>query len=373
MKKWIAMLLVLVFVFSLVACGAKEPAEPATEPTQEDTSGTETDEPGELQDIVICLGTEFAGASHPAFKAAVAMGYFAEEGLNPTFVAASTDSACKMLMAGEYTVAELAPAITLAGIDAGMDLVHVFAGKPKNIFGLVSKTASGIQTLKDMEGHKLGYSSDTDFPTFMPVFAAAGVDTDQIEFVLVGDSRTTMLQEDAVDIIFTWEAEAAMLNETYPVTYFSDDDYVKIQSNMIVATREMVENNPDLIARICRAYAKGQLFTQLNPEAVTEMTIKMTPSLAENRAGVLANITISSQLGNIIETGTKWGFIDEDRLVLTADIQKQYDFISDDLDVTQHYTNDIWELASDWDYAAVKADAENWTGIESCRSDALWK
>lgn len=380
-KKLTAVLLAVLVLLSFAACTTPQQAEtkpeaaaqqPAAEQPATEAKPEEPAAPAELRQITIGIPHPFEAGDATPHHVAVAMGYFAEEGLAPVFETAYAANSTKLLASGEFDIAYLAPTIVMAGVDAGMPIVDVMNVRSINIFGLAVRADSGITSIKEMEGKTLGYLQETDKCAYEPIFAAAGVDSSKVEQVLVGQSRSAMLEDGTIDIAFTWVTEAALWNKAFGVTYFGGEEAgVLTESNGWCANYEQIEKDKELLAACCRAILKARLFCQLNPDAAVDIMLQDVPSLAENRAGVYDLTKADAEIGDIASVGNEYGRHNAERWENNANIQKQYGFVSADFDVTKAYNDDLFDLYKDWDYAGAKADAENWTGV-ACRRDTTY-
>lgn len=297
-RLWAWQSVVLLVLFLLVGC---------TNPWAE--------EPPPLTPVTLQLNwvhsPEFAG-----YYVADAMGYYAEEGLNVTFVEQTPG-------------AEVAPRDVLANGDADFavqgvnDIIRLaedghrplaltayFQISPRVFFSL---TEDQIERPQDMVGKRVGIKSEGWRRSVHDVLARVGVDPAEIiELDVEFDAMTELLLSDEVDVWtgFVNDEVVEIRHEGHEVNLIFPSDYaVGTYIGLVVTMEDRYLADPDLAARFVRASTRGWEQAIQNPDATAAVLTQWAPNheQAFHRDSVLA-------LTPLIDTGqTPIGWIDAQR------------------------------------------------------------
>lgn len=217
---------------------------------------------------------------HAYYFVAQEKGYYADEGLDVSFQRSqgSSDAIAKV-GAGQADMG-FADAGTLvlsrANDNVPVKLAAVVYQKaPHAVYVLES---SGIEEPKDLEGKTLADSAGSSNYRLFPAFAkAAGIDESTIEWQLVDSSGLPrLLAAKRVDGIGQYVLGEPLLDqavEPESVRPFQYSDYgLKFYANGIVASEEMLENNPEVVKAFVRATVRGMEDAFNDPERAGEIS-----------------------------------------------------------------------------------------------------
>jgi len=343
MKKVLALVLALVMVASCTFAVAEEPTLRRNE--------------------IVRVGftAAVAGFTWSPLLIARNLGYFAEEGIDLVFDQSYSSSATRMVAANQVEFSTPGPHLTAAGIGSGMDIISVFQWFPVDIFGFAAMANSGMTSVKDLAGKKIGTMTPTTANQVIPILEAAGVDPTSVEMIPVGDARVQQLTTGNVDAVWTWDGEWQQWKaEGQDIVYLSGEEVYDSSSNSIIASTALVEQYPDLIGRFCRALAKGCYFCYVNPRAAADIIITEWTSLmvdldtAEEIVKTAVNFMTG---GEEVMTGTTIGAHSEDSWNLMMADYVKMGIVEEAIPLENCYTNQFVEIANDWDRAEVDADA----------------
>ena len=257
MKKLIAMLLALVMVLGLAACGTTAPKEttaaPATQAPAAGTEAAETEAAAEPVTLNVAWGALWAVAT------ADAKGYFAEEGitLNLTvFEDGPTEIAA--MESGNMDVAYIGPgAHKLCSTGNAEVFLLQHLGDGDCIIGL-----NGVTKLEDLAGKKIGYAAGTSSESILTTaLDSVGLTMDDVQALSMdATALTTAALSGSVDAVAAWSP--------YSLTILAEsDNAVDICSNVdfpsLVSPGSWVVNpawadeNADVLVRFIRAMYKG--------------------------------------------------------------------------------------------------------------------
>ena len=286
MKKLIAMLLALVMVLSLAACGASEPA--ATEAAPVDTQAaapveTEAAAPA-VEPVTLNVAYMANWGSLWAVATADAKGYFAEEGITINLTQFEDGpSEIAAMKQGSMDVAFIGPgAHKLCSKGDAQVFLMQHMGDGDCILGL-----NGLKTLEELKGKKVGYSAGTSSESILTTaLASVGLTMDDIEAVSMdATALTTAALSGQVDAVAAWSPMSlTILDKGTDVTDIcSNADFATMASpGSWVVNPDWAAANADVLVRFNRAMFKAMDFASA---ATTD------DAVAEEVAGYVAAIT----------------------------------------------------------------------------------
>ena len=294
MKKLIAMLLALVMVLSLAACG-KTPA------------------PVETETVTLNVAYMANWGSLWAVATADAKGYFAEEGITIKLTQFEDGpSEIAAMKQGSMDVAFIGPgAHKLCSKGEAQVFLMQHMGDGDCIIGL-----NGIKTLEELKGKKVGYAAGTSSETILTTaLASVGMTMEDIVAVSMdAPALTTAALSGQVDAIAAWSPMSlTILAQAENATDIcSNVDFATMASpGSWVVNPEWAAANADVIVRFNRAMFKAMDFASAATtddavaQEVAEYVAKITgldveSTIAQRYDGSWLN---SAQVLEMIESG----------------------------------------------------------------------
>ena len=265
MKKLIAMLLALVMVLSLAACG-KTPA------------------PVETETVTLNVAYMANWGSLWAVATADAKGYFAEEGITIKLTQFEDGpSEIAAMKQGSMDVAFIGPgAHKLCSKGEAQVFLMQHMGDGDCIIGL-----NGIKTLEELKGKKVGYAAGTSSETILTTaLASVGMTMEDIVAVSMdAPALTTAALSGQVDAIAAWSPMSlTILAQAENATDIcSNVDFATMASpGSWVVNPDWAAQNADVLVRFNRAMFKAMDFAS----AATS-----DDAVAQEVAGYVAKIT----------------------------------------------------------------------------------
>ena len=287
MKKLIAMLLAMVMVLSLAACGAKTEAPAATEaPKAEAPAATEAAAPEAPAVEPVTLNVAYMAnwGSLWAVATADGKGYFAEEGITINLTQFEDGpSEIAAMKQGSMDVAFIGPgAHKLCSKGDAQVFLMQHMGDGDCILGL-----NGLKTLEELAGKKVGYAAGTSSETILTTaLASVGMTLEDIEAVSMdATALTTAALSGQVDAVAAWSPMSlTILDKGADVTDIcSNVDFDTMASpGSWVVNPDWAAENADVIVRFNRAMFKAMDFAAA---ATTD------DAVAEEVAGYVSAIT----------------------------------------------------------------------------------
>ena len=326
MKKFVALLLVFVLVFSFAGCGT---------------------EAGENEKNTITMVLDWTpNTNHTGIFVAQAKGFFEEAGLNVEVVQPPEDGAVTLVASGkaQFGVSfqdSLAPAF--AG-DSIMPVTAVAAVIQHNTSGIVSRAGEGMDTPKGLEGKKYAtWDLDVEKATIRDVMKADGGNFDLVELIpsTVTDEVSALRSGsvDAIWIFYGWAGvtcEVAGLDTDY--FEFADIDPVfDYYTPVIIGNNAWLEENPETAKAFVEALSKGYTYAVENPKEAADILMDAAPELKANSELVYASQEYLA--AEYIADAARWGEFDANRWAAFFGWLNENNLLEGEIDPNYGFTN----------------------------------
>lgn len=274
---------------------------------------------------------------HAPWYAALAEGYFKDEGLDVSIIPAQ--GTAQVIQAVESGTANIGfvdvPSVVIARSNGSkLKMVAVnYEKAPYAIFSL--STGANVTQPKQLEGLNLGSGAGSFTPKVIQGFMAQkGLDPSKLTISNVAPpARATTLLSGQIPAIEFFvmakpglEAGAKGAN-TELRTLLLADHGLELYSNGIAATDDYIAKNPDVLKRFVRAALKGWKFTLDNPDKAAADQIKSVPTLKPE--AIVAEIKIVTDLAVTPDSKKNGlGWFDPEKMKSTLDFVVKYVGIS---------------------------------------------
>lgn len=324
MKKLIAMVMALMMLLSLTACGGEQAADKIT--------------------IVLDWTPN---TNHTGIYVALANGYFEEAGLNVEVVQPPEDGAVALVASGraQFGVSfqdYLAPAYV--GEDK-MPVTAVAAVIQHNTSGIVSRAGEGMDRPAGLEGKKYAtWDLDVEKATIRDVMTADGGDFDKVELIpsTVTD-EVSALQSGSVDAIWIFYGWAGVACEVagLEIDYFDFADIDPVfdyYSPVIIGNDAWLEENPEQARAFVAALSKGYTYCVEHPKEAADILMEAAPELKSNPELVYASQEYLAD--EYIADADRWGEFDGDRWAAFFNWLNENELMEGQLDPNFGFTNE---------------------------------
>lgn len=170
-------------------------------------------------------------------------------------------------------------------------------------WGYMCHPDSGIADAKDLEGKIIVSSPGNAGLAAHPIFVEkAGLDPDKMQELTLVDGGAmvpTVLTGKAdcelggmADHVPLWIAEGVE-----PIVIRMDSYGVGGPATGVITHQDMIDNNPDLVARMVRALFRSQMACQEDPEACTQALLNAHPQMEFETQLLSLNMSINDWLG----------------------------------------------------------------------------
>jgi len=243
------------------------------------------------------------------------LGYFAAEGLTVDIQHATGQGEhLKLLLQGAVDVTTSdADSVLKRRAEADLPLIAFALLGQRGAQAFAVLEDSPIRSPRDFEGRTVGYKLYPS-PDYLAMLERTGSDRSRIDEVSVGfDPR--LLAERRVDVypVFTSNEPDLLQRIGFPTRLFDPADYgVPTLGLTFITRRELVDQQPELLASFLKATLRGIASAQADPEAATDIVMRYAPQ--EDRAHQLSMLKSELEMaaGPVVDQfGMGWATRDQ--------------------------------------------------------------
>lgn len=331
-RRWFSILIVLM-ILGMTGCSAGETPTPETE------------------SLVFMAGYK-PQANLPFVGVYVAQekGFFAEEHVDVEIKhSGGGGEHLQLLVAGKVDVTTQDASVLLKRrADPGLPLVSLalIGQRGQQAFvALQEDGESGLSAdIASWAGHKIGFKG-TPPPELLALLDQGGLTEADVELINVGfDPR--VLTEGLVDVypVFNSNEPYLLRQWGYDLVQWEPADYgIPTLGLTYVSTPDMIEENPERMARFVRAALRGIVYAEEHPEEAVEITmlyagpetdpVHMRFMLETELADARSEVTAAHASGLGWQTTEQWQAL--------HDILLDYEAIAHEVDVTEAFTTEF--------------------------------
>jgi NitT/TauT family transport system substrate-binding protein len=284
----------------------------------------------QTRNIKFQLDWRFEGPS-ALFLAGNAKGFYKAEGLDVTVDAGNgSGNAVNRVASGTYEMgfADLAALMEFVGNNPGapskpVAVMMVYNNTPAAVLALKK---SGIKGPGDLNGRKLGAPVFDAGRKAFPIFAKANnLNLSSIQWTSMDPPlRETMLARGDVDAItgFTFTSllnlNARGVKDADVVVLPYPDFGVRLYGNVIIASEQMIQKDPEAVRRFLRAFTKSVADVLANPDAAIDHVKARDGIIDVALERRRLRLAIESSIATADARAEGFGAVNEARLALMA-------------------------------------------------------
>lgn len=327
-KKIVAIIMSLMMLFSLTACG----------------KGDSDSKKGDLTKITFVLDWT-PNTNHTGLYVADKLGYFEEVGIQVEIVQPPEDGAEVLVASGEAQFGvsfqdSMAPALTG---DNPLPITAVAAIIQHNTSGIISRKGEGMDTPKGMEGHSYStWNGPIELATLEQVVETDGGDFSKVELIpsTVTDEVSALKTNstDSIWIFYAWAGVKTELEglETDYFAFADIDPVFDYYTPVIIAGNEFLEENPDTAKAFLQALTKGYEYAIENPEEAADILCEAVPELDKDLVLASQQYLASQYQAD----ASKWGYIEPSRWNNFYNWLNENDLVETDIPENTGFSND---------------------------------
>ncbi len=225
----------------------------------------------------------FINPDHAPILVAQQIGAYTKEGLDVKLVEpADASIGPKLVASGQADVVLTAEPQFIEQVAAGLKLVRLGVLIDRPLSTLVALQGSGVRTLADLRGKRIGYGSGEVEQVMVGVMLRhAGVAPGDVRMVQVGEQLTVALLSDQVDAVSVYRnfEPLELARQGASVLQFDyERNGVPPFEDLMFASRPVPEADTRY-ARFLRATTQGMVYLRAHPRESWEMVRKTHPDL----------------------------------------------------------------------------------------------
>jgi len=267
--------------------------------------------------------------------------FFKEEQIDVTFTPGSGSSdAIKNILAGNADIAFTDAGSFFSALDQGEDLVAIYNIYPQNVFNVVSLKENEITEPEDLKGKTIGVYSlaSGTRQNLLILLHEAGLTEEDVNIVETGVLNFAPLMQDQVDATAATDTGLFLGKEKGlgEVDVIEVKDYLNFSSDLFVVTREMFDENKDVIQRFLSGFQTSTEWMINNTEEAAELAV----NYAIDGQDVQLNKGIIELRNEASQSEHQLGYIDTQQMQDAADLYKELGLIENELDMEKYITNE---------------------------------
>lgn len=287
--------------------------------------------------------------SHAIFFLGIDKGFYEQEGIDLVVKQGNGSGNAVRLVANKDSTFAYASAVTMLNLAAqGAPVVAVATIDAQGTDAVLVDPDSGIKTFKDLEGKNVLTTAGAGVNTLFPVAAKnAGADPSKIKLTNVAESAlvSSYLQKLAPAMLGGIDdkpAEIKAAGGKQPLIFNYADYGVSQPGYALVAHRDMVEKNPDLVRRFVRATLRSVAAAKADPDAAIRALINWQASVEDQKAQAreVLDVTLSILRSKNAKDDRLGVNVPED-WAAALEMLKTYKELKTDKPASAFYTNDF--------------------------------
>jgi NitT/TauT family transport system substrate-binding protein len=274
--------------------------------------------------------------------------YYEDLGIKPSTQAVSGNSyTIQQLAAGQVPYALSGAPELIVAASKGHDLVSI-AAVNKDMFAVDAPAGSGITSLEDLDGKKLGIVDvgDGAMPLVNAALADAGLTPNEdVELVVIGDggpASAAAIKEGRVDAYAGSVVDMAVIEQSgIDLEPILPDEYKGLPNNVLVVTRDTL-NDPERLDEaiaLAAGWFKGTGFASTDREGALSAICEVVPADCQDMA--VAESLFDTAIGLEKEQADAAGEHDLPKFELIRDVIVDSSTLGEqEIDVAALFSND---------------------------------
>lgn len=274
---------------------------------------------------------------------ALERGYFTDEGIELEFDYGDYDTKGVQLVAAGWTPFAIASGDQVLKARAqGMPVVSFINWWRRFPVAVVALEESGIQRPIDLEGRKVGIPETFGAASYIgwkALVSATELDEEAVQLEVIGYAALENLTVERVEaaVVYANNEPVQLEERGYETALIPVADYAPLVSNGVIASEEVLRENPMLARAFARAFLKGLQDTLDDPDAAFDICRKYVEGLDENEEVQRAVLEATVDYWR----GEPLGAFDPDAWQNTVDVMFNADLLEKEVDPELAFTNDF--------------------------------
>lgn len=303
------------------------------------------------------------------------MGYYRTEGLEVSLIPSGGSSqAVQEVAAGKAPVAFPSPDPVILGYqpDSGLQLKWFYTAYQGFIYDIRTPAGSPLRSVKDLAGKTIGVVNlaSAAVPAVKGMLHENGVDPRTVSFVGigVGAQAAGTIRAGRVDAVAVWDVIYAELENEGIVLNppFVSPTLRRLFSNGLAVLPATLDSDRAMLVGLCRAMAKGTVWTFANPEQAVRIFWRVYPQsksvgMGEDEALRRSLHALKARLANMSLSWVpikKWGWNEPARWTAYEAFLYEQGILKTHINVSQLFTNALVADVNNFDAPGIEQQAK---------------
>ena len=342
-----------------------------------DVFGRETRAAPGVRTVEIALGGPQINEGLVTIAVGQHMGYYRAEGLEVSLIpTGGSNQAVQEVAAAKIPVAFPSPDPVILGYqpDVGLRLKWFYTAYQGFIYDIRTPAGSPLRSVKDLAGKTIGVVNlaSAAVPAVKGMLHENGVDPRTVSFVGigVGAQAAGAIRAGRVDAVAVWDTIYAELdNEGINLNpRFVSPTLRSLFSNGLAVLPATLQSDRAMLVGLCRAMAKGTVWTFANPEQAVRIFWRVYPQskpvgMGEEDALRRSLHVLKARLVNMSLSWVpikKWGWNEPARWTAYETFLYEQGILKTRVNVAQLFTNALVVDANTFDTRAIEQQARTY-------------
>lgn len=317
--------------------------------------------------VVIGHGSGQIEITHPGLYLGGVVGFAEEEGLEVEVqLTQGSQQAMQLLAAGQVDMVSITSTTVLDARDKDILARIVYSNVAHNNNSIAVLADGKYQEVADFKGTDVGVFSMTSggVPFLKAVLGEHGLTENDINMVPAGAGPAALeaLNNGTISALALWNGAFAVFeNQGAKLKIITSKTLDAAPGFILATTEKFIAENPEIVKKMGRIYAKAHVFAMTNPTATVDAYWKAVPA---NKPAEVTDKVIADQ-AHILQVGlrdmrvdnrpdTRFGWNDADGINAMQDYLIANGARSEKLPVEEIFTNEFVDAYNDFDVEAVK-------------------
>ena len=225
-------------------------------------------------------------------------GFYRDAGLEVSIDYSMENDNAVLLATNELQFAILSGEQVLLGRAQGLPLVYTMAWYQQYPVGIAAKKASGIATVADLAGKRLGLPGlfGASYIGASALLDSAGLTESDVTLESIGFNQVEVLLADRVDAVVIYVANEPVQLESMgqEIVVLKVSDALDMVANGLVTNEKTLKDNPELVEAMTLATLQAIQYTIDNPDEAYEIAKLYVPNLADADQSVQKQVMLNS-------------------------------------------------------------------------------
>jgi NitT/TauT family transport system substrate-binding protein len=323
----IIIMILMAAALLIAGCAAQPEAPAAAEPTEP------------LRVVTIAMGF-IPNVQFTPMYVAMERGYFADEGLEVELDYGMETDLLQRVGADQIQFAIGSGDQVVLARGNGLPVSYVLNWYRRFPVCVVSMADSGIDEPADLVGRTVGTPAlqGASHIGWLAFLNEVGIAPEQVDLQVIGYTQVASLVEGRVDatVSYALNEPVQLVESGYDINVFYLDQYTGLVSNGIITNDRTIENDPELVQAVVRAFLRGLEDTVNDPDGTFEVARRAIPEMDDESATLqLAVLRAAADFWR----GDRLGASDPAHWAESVEILTDLGLLTTEVDADTLYTN----------------------------------